>query len=129
MQNRSKQVLIMSIIVPLLGLVMVIYWALYFFRGMPGTGIPWLSEFITAGLALCAGIGLLMRKRWAPPAVLVLSGMWAYGVIGGIQLVLENGLDFKSPFGALTDALLFPLILIFSIYLATLIWRERELFL
>jgi hypothetical protein len=47
--------------------------------------------------------------------------MWGYGVIGGIGLVLQHGLDFTSPLGALTDAVLFPLILVFSIYLALVV--------
>jgi hypothetical protein len=47
--------------------------------------------------------------------------LWDYGVIGGIGLVLQHGLDFMSPFGAITDAVLFPLILAFSVYMAVVV--------
>jgi hypothetical protein len=57
-------------------------------------------------------------KRWCVPCSLALAGLWAYGVIASIQMVIENGLDFTSPFGARTDAILFPLILAFSVFMA-----------
>ena len=67
-------------------------------------------------------------KSWSVATSLVLAGMWAYRVIGGIQLVFDHGLDFTSPFGALTDALLFPLVPIFASYMATYLLRHRGLF-
>jgi len=44
--------------------------------------------------------------------------MWGYGVIAGIGVVLKHGTNFDSPFGAITDAILFPLILRFAISMA-----------
>lgn len=117
-----------SAIVILLGLAMLIYWGMFVLQGMPVAGIPVLSELVNAALALASGLGLWRLRRWSIPASLFTAGMWAYGVLGGIQLVLEHGLDFTSPFGALTDAVLFPLILIFAIYMAFVIWRNREKF-
>jgi hypothetical protein len=111
-----------------MGLVMILYWILYLFRQMPIGDIPILSESITALLALMTGYGLIRRKRWAVPCCLVLSGMWAYGVIGGIALDLQHGLSFDSPFGAITDAVMFPLILFFALWLAVTIWNNREQF-
>jgi hypothetical protein len=49
-------------------------------------------------------------------------------VIGGINRVLENGLDFTSLFGAVTDAVIFPLVLIFALYTAVMIWNNWDLF-
>ena len=49
-------------------------------------------------------------------------------MLRGIQLVFEHGLDFSSPFGAITDAVLFPLILIFAVTMAVVVWRNRECF-
>ncbi len=67
-------------------------------------------------------------RRWSISTSLFTAGMWAYAVLGGIQLVLEEGLDFTSPFGASTDAVLFPLVLIFAVYLSLVVWRNRESF-
>jgi hypothetical protein len=83
---------------------------------------------VAACLAIITAIGLIRLKSWSLPCSLALAGLWAYGVIAGIQLVLENGLDFTSPFGALTDAILFPLILAFSVYMAVYLWQHRRLF-
>lgn len=60
--------------------------------------------------------------------LVLVAGLWAYGLLGGINLVIEHGLDFTSPFGAITDAVLFPLILIFAVYMAVVVWRNRERF-
>jgi hypothetical protein len=131
MQQATKPPLslrIVGMVVFILGLVMVVYWAMFLAQGMPVGDIPVLSEAVTAVLALVAGVGLLLRKAWAVPCTLVLAGMWAYGVIGGIALVLRHGLAFDSPFGARVDALLFPLILLFAVYLAVLVWRQRTWF-
>ena len=126
---RSTKVIDMiGWLVLLLGLTMIVYWSLYLIRKMPIGDIPILSESVTAILALATGFGLLRRKSWAVPFALVLCGMWAYGVIGGIALVLQHGLSFESPFSAITDALMFPLILLFSIWLGVTIWSNRERF-
>jgi hypothetical protein len=58
----------------------------------------------------------------------VLAGMWIYGVVGGIALVLAEGLDFSSPIGALTDAIIFPLVLAFSISMVFYLWKRRNIF-
>jgi hypothetical protein len=118
----------MSCIVLLLGAAMLIYWSMYVLQGMPTAGVPVFSELVNAVLALISGAGLLLLRKWSVPLSLFTAGMWAYGVLGGIALVWENGLDFSSPFGAFTDAMLFPLILIFAVYLAVVVWRNRELF-
>ena len=123
--NRVKVVAVFTL---LLGVAMLVYWGMYLFQGMPLAGIPILSELVNAGLALVSGIGMLSLKRWSIPTSLFTAGMWAYGLIGGINLVLEHGLDFGSPFGAFTDALLFPLVLIFAVVLAIVVWRNREMF-
>ena len=126
-----KSVKTLSVIgglVLVLGLTMVIYWSLYIIRQMPIKDVPILSELITALLALVTGFGLICRKRWAVPFCLVLSGMWAYGVIGGIALVLQHGLSFESPFGAIIDAALFPLILLFAFWMAATVWINRKQF-
>ncbi len=126
--QRPKQLIFITFLVFLLGIAMLVYWVLYFVRGMPLEGVPVLSELVTAALALITAMGLLHMKWWSLPFCLVLSGMWCYGVIGGINLVLEKGIDFSSPFGALTDTVLFPIVLAFALYMATYIWRHRELF-
>jgi len=126
--NPPKSLKVIAVVVLLLGLAMVVYWVMFLVQKMPIGDIPILSESVAAILALITGLGLLYRKYWAVPCCLVLAGMWGYGVVGGIGLVLKQSLDFTSPFGALTDAILFPLILIFSIYMAVTMWRQREWF-
>jgi len=113
--------------VTLFGLAMFVYWGMYIIQQIPIEGIPILSEIVTACLAVVTGIGLIRMKSWSVPLSLVLAGLWAYGVITGIQLVFEKGLDFTSPFGTLTDAILFPMVLIYSIYMAIYMWRKRNL--
>jgi hypothetical protein len=112
-------------LVLLFGIAMVVYWVLYLIRQMPTGGVPILSESVTALLALSTGAGLLRRKKWAVPFCFVLAGMWAYGLIGGIALVLQQGLSFESPFGAATDAALFPVILLFDLWMALTVWSNR----
>jgi hypothetical protein len=126
--NPPKSLSVIALVVLLLGLAMVVYWTMFLVQRMPIGDIPVLSESITALLALVTGFGLWYRKYWAVPCSLVLAGMWSYGVIGGIGVVLQHGLNFTSPFGAITDAILFPLILVFSIYMAVVIWRQRSWF-
>lgn len=123
-----KAVNVIGWLVLILGFAMVIYWVLYIVHQMPVGDIPILSESVTALLALTTGFGLLRRKSWAVPSTLVLCGMWAYGVIGGIALVIQHGLSFDSPFGALTDALMFPLILLFAIWMVVTVWINRGQF-
>ena len=123
-----NQIKVVAIIVLLLGVAMLLYWGMFILQGMPTTGIPILSELVNAILALISGIGLLRLRRWSIPTSLYTAGMWAYGTLGGITLVLENGLDFSSPFGAITDAILFPLIFVFTVFLAFVVWRNRGLF-
>lgn len=67
-------------------------------------------------------------RWWNLPFSVVLSGMWCYGVIEAISLMLKKGIDASSPFGALTDTVFFPLVLAFAVYKVTYIWRHRELF-
>ena len=128
MDRTFFQIKLMAVVILLLGLAMLVYWGMFVIQDMPISGIPVLSELVNAGLALTSGIGLLRRHKWSVPVSLLTAGMWFYGVLGGIQLVLEKGLDFSSPFGAFTDAVLFPLILVFAVYMAVVLWRKRELF-
>jgi hypothetical protein len=126
--HRPKQLTLITILVCIFGITMFVYWGLFIIQGIPIDGIPILSEIVAACLAIITAIGLMRMKSWSLPCGLALAGLWAYGVIAGIQLVLEDGLDFTSPFGALTDAILFPLVLAFSIYMAVYLWRHRSLF-
>jgi hypothetical protein len=119
---------ILSIVVLIFAIAMVVYWTLYLIRGMPTEGIPILSEILTALLALVTAFGLLHLKKWSVATALVLAGMWSYAVLGGINLIIEKGLNFASPFGAITDAIIFPIILLFSLYFAYKIWINRNLF-
>ncbi len=127
-ERANSQIRIVGIVVLLLGLAMLLYWGMFVAQGMPVAGIPILSELVNAALALVSGIGLLRLRKWSIPTSLFTAGMWGYGLLGGINLVLEHGLDFSSPFGALTDAVLFRLILAFAVYMAVVVWRSRELF-
>ncbi len=126
--QQPKQFIAITIMILLFGVAMFVYWGLFIAQGIAIDGIPILAEIVTACLAIITGIGLLRMKKWSLPSSLVLAGLWSYGVISGIQLVLEKGLDFSSPFGAFTDAVLFPIILVFSIYMAIYFWRNRSLF-
>ena len=122
------QIKVIAIIVLLMGVAMLVYWGMFFLKGMSTAGIPVLSEFVNAGLAFISAIGLLRLRKWSIHTSLFTAGMWAYGVLGGINLVLEKGLDFSSPFGAITDAVLFPLILVFAVFFAFIVWRNRAAF-
>lgn len=70
----------------------------------------------------------MYRKHWAVPFCLVLAGMWGYGVILGVGVILQHGLNSTSPFGASADAILFPLIVASLINMAVVVWRQREWF-
>ena len=123
------QLKVLSIVVIIFAIAMFVYWTLYLVKGMPTEGIPILSEIVTALLALVTAVGLLRLKKWSVATALVLAGMWSYAVLGGINLIIDKGLNFASPFGAIIDANLFPLILLFSLYFAYKIWMNRNLFL
>jgi hypothetical protein len=126
--HRPKQLTLITILVFIFGIAMFVYWGLFILQGLPIDGIPILSEMVAACLAIITAIGLMRMKSWSLPCGLALAGLWSYGVIAGIQMVMENGLDFTSPFGALTDAILFPLILAFSVYMAIYLWQNRRVF-
>jgi hypothetical protein len=119
---------VIAIIVLIMGAAMLVYWGIFILQGISMDGIPVLSEFANSGLAFISGVGLLCLRKWSIPTSLFTAGMWAYGVLGGINLVLEKGLDFSSPFGAITDAILFPLILVFAVCLSLVVWRYRAAF-
>ncbi len=126
--TRPRQLVFISATVFVFGLMMIAYWSAYIIQGMPLEGIPLASELVNAAAALVAACGLFRMKRWGYPAGLVLAGMWIYGVVGGIQLVVVEGLSFSSPMGALTDAIMFMLVLAFSIYVIVYLWRKQDLF-
>jgi hypothetical protein len=126
--SRSKQVLFISVVVFVFGLMMIAYWIAYVAQRMPLEGIPIASELLNAVVALITAYGLFRMKRWSYPAGFVLAGMWIYGVVGGIWMVVTEGLNFTSPIGALTDAILFVIVLAFSIYVIVGLWKERNLF-
>ena len=128
MNPRPKHILVVSVVIFILGLMMLAYWLAYIMRGMSLEGIPLASELANAMLALVTAYGLFRMKRWSYPAGFVLAGMWIYGVLGGINLVLMNGVAFDSPIGARTDAALFIIVLAFSVYLIVCLWRDRRLF-
>jgi hypothetical protein len=82
--------------------------------GMDMMGLPILPELVNAFLALVSGFGLLRRHILSLPLTIFTAGMWSYGTLGGVSMVLERGLDFTSPFGTIVDAaILFPSIAIF----------------
>ena len=127
--RRTKGITAISIIIFIFGLLMVGYWTSYIWQGLPLKGIPLGSELLTAVLAIITAIGLFKMRPWSLATALILCGLWIYGVVGGINLVIEKGLDFKSPVGALTDAILFVVVLIFSIFMAIFLWRRYPLLL
>ena len=126
--QRPKGRMVLSIVILALGLLMIVYWTMYVVQGMPLEGIPLAPELLAATLALITGYGLLRQRNWSYATGCTLAGLWIYGVVGGLQMVATEGLDFQSPIGALTDALLFVLVLGFSIYLTIFLWKRREQF-
>ncbi len=50
---------------------------------------------------------------------------WGMYVLQGMP---GDSLDFSSPFGAFTDAVLFQLILVFTVFLSVIVWQNRALF-
>jgi hypothetical protein len=125
---RPRGITVISYIVFILGVMMLGYWISYIVQGMPREGIPIASEITNAVLALLTAYGLFKIRPWGMVAGFVLAGMWIYGVVGGIALVLAEGLDFSSPIGALTDAIIFPLVLAFSISMVFYLWKRRNIF-
>ena len=123
--RRTKGITVISIIIFVFGLLMVGYWTLYICQGLPLKGIPIGSELVAAVLAIITAIGLFRMRPWSLATALILCGLWVYGVVAGINMVIENGLDFKSPVGALTDAILFVVVLLFSIFMAIFLWRRH----
>lgn len=131
-KSKFASLKILSVVIFVLGLMMFGYWIKYIIDGLPLKDIPILSEGIAAILALITGPGLYFRKKWSLPAGLVLCGFWLYGCLGGVNLVLYdlivyNELKYISPIGALTDAVLFIVIIIFAIILAAFLWKRRGL--
>ncbi len=123
---------ILSVLIFILGLAMFGYWIKYIIDGLPLEDIPILSEGVAAVLALITGPGLYYRKKWSVPAGLLLCGFCLYGCMGGVNLVLYDlfvyeELKYTSPIGALTDAVLFVVIIIFALVLAVFLWKRREL--
>ena len=128
-KRRTKGITAISIIIFFFGLLMVGYWTSYIWQGLPLKGIPIGSELVAAVLAIITAIGLFKMRPWSLATALILCGLWINGVVAGINLVIENGLDFKSPVGALTDAILFVIVLIFSVFMAVFLWRRYPLLL
>lgn len=127
-KRRPRALTAVAIVCLGFGLSMFGYWTLYFARGMPAVGIPIGSELINACVAVAAAIGMLKLRRWGYALGLLAAGMWIYGLTGGIGMVLEKGLAFESPIGALSDAILFVVVLAFAITMAGYLYRKRELF-
>lgn len=127
--QKPADILILSIVVFIFGLMMIGYWVSYLVKGLPLEGIPLASELITAALALVTAYGLFKMKSWCLTTGSVLCGMWIYGVVQGINLVINKGLDFSSPIGAFTDAVIFVIVLIFAVWMIFFLWRKRAIFL
>jgi len=123
-KRRTKGITAISIIIFIFGLLMVGYWTSYIWQGMPLKGIPLGSELVAAVLAIITAVGLFRMRPWSLATALILCGLWIYGVVGGINLVIENGLDFESPVGALTDTIIFVVVLICSVFIAIFLWRR-----
>ncbi len=128
---KPKSIIIFSIIIFLLGLMMFGYWTKYIIDGMPLKSIPIASEGIAAILALITGIGLFQMRQWSFVTGILVSGFWMYGCIGGINLVLydlivHKQLNYQSPIGAWTDAILFIVITALATILVIFLWKMRK---
>ncbi len=132
MKNKKpKSIIVFSTIIFLLGLMMLGYWTKYIIDGMPLESIPIASEGTAAILALITGIGLFKMKKWAFATGILVSGFWMYGCIGGINMVVydlmvHKQLNYQSPVGEWTDAILFIAITIWSTILVIYLWRMRN---
>ena len=127
--QKPKNIIALSVVVFIFGIMMVGYWISYLAKGLPLEGIPIASELINAALALVTAYGLFRMRPWSLATGLVLSGMWIYGVVQGINLVIEKGLAFSSPIGAFTDAVIFVIVFIFALFMIIFLWRKRVHFL
>jgi hypothetical protein len=130
---KPKSIIVVSLTVFILGLTMFGYWTKYILDGMPLENIPIIPEGIAAVLALLTGIGLFRLRQWSLASGLILCGLWIYGCVGGINLVfyhliVAGRLNFQSPVGAWTDAILFFLISAWSVFLAVYLWKMRRHF-
>jgi hypothetical protein len=133
-KSKPKSIIIISIIIFLLGLIMFGYWTKYIIDGMPLKSVPIASEGIAAILSLVTGIGLFQMRKWAFVTGILVSGFWMYGCIGGINLVLydlvvHKQLNFQSPLGAWTDAILFIVITAWAVFLVIYLWKMRKIIL
>jgi len=130
-QSKPTSIIVFSIIIFLLGLMMFGYWTKYIIDGMPLKSIPIASEGIAAILALITGVGLFQMRKWSFATGILVSGFWMYGCIGGINLVLydllvHKQLNYQSPIGAWTDAILFIVITALATILVIYLWRMRK---
>ena len=130
-KNRPIHLTVISVIIFIIGLMMIFYWTKYIINQMPLKDIPIASETIAAILSLATGIGLFLMKQWSFITGILLSGFWMYGCISGINIVIYDlivykQLQFKSPIGALTDAILFFIITMYSIFIVIYLWNIRK---
>jgi len=129
--TKPKNIVVVAIVVFILGLMMAGYWTKYILDGMPLKNIPIIPEGMAAVLALVTAFGLFRMKPWSLLTGLVLCGLWLYGCVGGINLVMYDllaagRLEFESPVGAWTDAVLFLLITAWTVFLAFFLWSIRR---
>ncbi len=132
--TKPKSITVISIIIFLLGLMMLGYWTKYIIDGMPLKSVPIASEGTAAVLAIITGAGLFRMKKWAFATGILVSGFWLYGCIGGINMVLydlivHEQLNYQSPIGVWTDAVLFIVITIWAAMLVIYLWRIRNVLL
>ena len=73
--NAPRPLKVITFVIILLGLAMIVYWAIFLLKRTPVGDIPIISESVTALLALVTGFGLLFGRKWAVPCCLVLAGM------------------------------------------------------
>lgn len=126
--EKPKGIWVISAIILILGLAMMGYWIAYVKQGMSLEGVPLASEILTALTALVAAYGLYRMKRWGYVASLLVAGMWVYAGVSGIGLVATKGLEFSSPIGAMSDLVVFILLLFFCCFLIGYLWRREDLF-
>ena len=111
--------------------MMIAYWTKYLIDGMPLRNVPLIPEGLASFLAAATGIGLLRMRPWALVTGMVLGGFWMYGCIGGVNmvvydLIVHKQLQYQSPIGPLTDALLFIAVTCWAAFMVASIWRNRE---
>jgi len=130
-KSKSKSLIMFSVIIFVLGVTMFAYWSKCIMDGMTLKAIPIASEGIAAILAIITGIGLYRKKSWSLFTGLTLSGLWIYGCVGGINmvvydLIVSNKLNYESPIGPLTDAIIFILVTAFAVILIFYLWKIRN---